>query len=226
LHVRFGQYGDVVRKFTVLFACVVLAASVGAVAGRTSSDSSAVTCGGEHRWDVKTLSDPDADQVRYDTPKRHTIRFLLNRDDPGVGKHTPRDPDGKHVELTVYHLVGVRLVEALMEKDADIHLVISSKYPDEHMIVEFPNVLCKGAKSSDHKDEMEQARSDFATLCGLEGWAKRTTPAARKSLSGTAALIGVGFFDLSHGGEQHGVAENNIELHPVLAFSAENCHVE
>jgi hypothetical protein len=73
---------------------------------------------------------------------------------------------------------------------------------------------------------MEQARSDFATLCGLEGWAKRTTPAARKSLSGTAALIGVGFFDLSHGGEQHGVAENNIELHPVLAFSAENCHVE
>ena len=226
MHVRFGRYGEVVRKFPALFAFVIAAAAVAAFAGRTSSGSSAVACGGEHRWDVKTLSDPDAGKVRFDTPKRHTIRFLLSRDDPGVGQHTPRDPDGKHVELTVYHLVGVRLVEALIEKDADIHLVISSRYADEHMIVEFPNIVCKGAKDSDHMAEMKQARDDFATLCGLESWANRTTRASRKLLSGTAAMLGVGFFDLEHGTPQLGVADNNIELHPVLAFSAENCHVE
>ena len=215
-----------VRKFTLLFAFVVLASSVGVVAGRPSSGSPAATCGGEHRWDVKTLSDTDADQVRYDTPKRHTLRYLLNRTDPGVKKDTPRDPDGRHVELTVYHMVGVRLVDSRIEEDGDIHLVIRSKYPDEQMIVEFPNVLCKGAKSSAHKDEMAQARSDFATLCGLDSWAKRIKRASPKDLSGTAALLGVGFFDLEHSTPQSGVAPNNIELHPVLAFSAEDCHVE
>jgi hypothetical protein len=224
LLVRFGQYGEVVRKFTVLVAFVVAAASVGAVAGRTSS--SAVTCGGEHRWDVKTLSDADADKVRYDAPKRHTIRYLINRPDPVVGAHTPRDPDGRHVELTVYHLVGVRLVDARIEEDGDIHLVIRSKYADEQMIVEFPNVLCKGAKSSAHKDEMKQARTDFAELCGLESWATRIKRASPQELSGAAALLGVGFFDLKHSTPQSGVAPNNIELHPVLAFSAEDCHLE
>jgi len=37
-------------------------------------------------------------------------------------------------------------------------------------------------------------------------------------------LEGVGFFDLKHGRPQVGVAANNIELHPVLKFGAENCH--
>ena len=174
---------------------------------------------------MKTLSDDDADKVHYDTPKRHSIRYLITREDPVVGADTPRDPDGKHVELTVYHLVGVRLVDARIEEDGDIHLVIRSKYEDEQMIVEFPNTLCKGAKKSAHKAEMKQARDDFATLCGLETWATRTKKAAPKDLSGTAAIVGVGFFDLKHGTPQSGVAPNNIELHPALEFSGEDCHV-
>ena len=214
-----------VRKLFALLLSAVVVAAVSAPAPRSSSTSATASCGGEHRWDVKTLSDDDADKVRYDTPRRHSIRYLITRDDPGVHKDTPRDPDGKHVELTVYHLVGVRLVDARIEEDGDIHLVIRSKYPDEQMIVEFPNILCKGAKKSDHKAEMEQARTDFATLCGLASWATRITRASPKDLSGTAALVGVGFFDLKHSTPQSGVAPNNVELHPVLEFSAEDCRV-
>jgi hypothetical protein len=41
------------------------------------------------------------------------------------------------------------------------------------------------------------------------------------SLSGTAVVNGVGFFDFKHG--QRGVAPNAIELHPALGFSSSNC---
>ena len=38
-----------------------------------------------------------------------------------------------------------------------------------------------------------------------------------KSISGTATITGVAFFDFKHG--QTGVAPNAIELHPVVSFS-------
>jgi hypothetical protein len=212
-------------RLAVAAAAIVTAAfSTVLVARSTAAPARALLCGGDHRWDVKTLSDtPGANLVRYDTPKRHTIEYLTGRVDPHVGTHTARDPDGKHVELTVYRVAGAQVVNARIEEDGDIHLVIADKY-DRKMIVEFPNTLCKGAKDSEHVDEMKQARDDFASLCGVPTWRTRTTKAKPRDLTGTAALEGVGFFDLPHGTPQVGVAPNNIELHPVLRFSAENCH--
>jgi hypothetical protein len=172
---------------------------------------------------VKTLSDSRASRVRFASPRRRTIRYLLGKIDPHVRADTLRDADGSHVEITVYHLVGVRLVDARIEEDGDIHLVIRSKYASEQMIVEFPNVACRGARVSAHRDEMELARADFATECGLDAWATRQKRASPKPLRGTASIVGVGFFDLEHPRPQTGVAGNNIELHPVLQFSSENC---
>jgi hypothetical protein len=202
----------------------LVVAAVSAPALRSSATSAAATCGGSQRWAVKTLSDTDADKVDYAAPSRKTIHFLITRPDPGAHKNSPRDPDGKHVELTVYHLVAVHLVEARIEDDGDIHLVIGNHVTAAHMIVEFPNTLCKGASVSAHKAEMEQARTNFATLCGLPTWATRFQKTSPKQLSGFASLEGVGFFDLPHPIPQSGVAPNNIELHPVLQFSATNCH--
>ncbi len=44
-------------------------------------------------------------------------------------------------------------------------------------------------------------------------------------LKGSATIVGVAFFDLSHNGKskQHGVAKNNFELHPVLSFTKPTC---
>ena len=208
----------------IALAAIALVVSATALSARSPAASSrALLCGGDHRWDVKTLSDTDADLVRFDAPKRHTIKYLTSRIDPHVGAHTARDPDGKHVELKVYRVIGAQVVDARIEEDGDIHLVISDKY-DRKMIVEFPNTVCKGAKVSAHKDEMKQARDDFATLCRVPTWSTRTKKASPRELTGSASLEGVGFFDLKHGTPQVGVAPNNIELHPVLRFSAENCH--
>jgi hypothetical protein len=217
------QYVAVVRTLALLLTFV--AAAVVAAAARTTPAAQSKLCGGEERWGIKTLSDSRADRVHFDTPKRHTIHYLLSKRDPHVVPATPRDVDGSHVEVTVYHLVGVRLVDARIEVDGDIHLVVRSKYPGDRMIVEFPNVACKGARVSKHEPEMEQARSDFATLCGLDAWATRKLRTAPKKLAGTASIVGVGFFDLKHPTPQSGVAPNNIELHPVLQFSSEGCHV-
>lgn len=203
---------------------MLAAAALGAFAARTSSGSPAKKlCGGEDRWKVKTLSDSRVDRIHFETPKRHSIHYLITRPDPHVRAKTLRDEDGSHVELTVYHLVGVRLVDARIEEDGDIHLVIRSKYLSEQMIVEMPNVACKGARVSTHKAELEEARFDFATRCGLEAWDTRTRQASPKKLVGTASIVGVGFFDLKHPRPQSGVAPNNIELHPLLQFSSENC---
>jgi hypothetical protein len=42
-------------------------------------------------------------------------------------------------------------------------------------------------------------------------------------LKGSATITGVAFFDVKHNNPQHGVAPNNIELHPVLRFSYPTC---
>ena len=205
---------------------VLAASGFGLLAARRSSGSQAKLCGGEERWKIKTLSDRCVGRVNFDAPKRHSIHYLITREDPHVRGDTLRDEDGSHVEVTVYHLVGVRLVDASIEEDGDIHLVIRSKYANEQMIVEFPNVACKGARESMHKDETERARTDLATQCGLDAWAARKNRASPKPLVGKASIVGVGFLDLKHPQPQSGVAPNNIELHPVLQFSAENCGLQ
>jgi hypothetical protein len=42
-----------------------------------------------------------------------------------------------------------------------------------------------------------------------------------RTLTATATISGVGFFDKSHG--QGGGAVNGVELHPVLRFSSSTC---
>ena len=62
---------------------------------------------------------------------------------------------------------------------------------------------------------MRQARADLASACGGEAGSSPVT------LTGTATITGVGFFDVIHG--QTGVAPNGIELHPALTFASTNC---
>src|SRR6266511_829192 len=135
-----------------------------------------------------------------------------------IGKHTPRMPG---VERTKYVLTDVALVEAKVEGDQDVHLAIQDKQgePTDHMIVEFPNVACNVNAPTRYKNQIAKARSDVVDLtreCRTgfkKGWAQ-FRPGT------TATIRGVGFFDLVHGSELLGVTENEVELHPVLAFHA------
>jgi len=178
----------------------------------------AVLCGGSNRWDVKTLFDlrgVDAPKLKRNAERR-TINYLVTQEHGPIGKHTPRLPS---VERTMYVLTDGALLEAKVEDDQDVHLAIQDKQgePTDHMIVEFPNVACNVNAPTRYKNQMAQARSDVVDLtreCRTgfkKGWAQFAEGA-------TATIRGVGFFDLVHGSELRGVAENEVELHPVLAF--------
>jgi hypothetical protein len=167
-------------------------------------------CGVE-RWSVKTLSDSGASRVRF-SPKDTTVSALRGKPSPGVGRSDPRITG---VETTTYR-VTAELVEAKLEDDRDIHLVIGvPDHRSQTMIVEFPDTRCKGAKQSKKRTAMQRARAAFERACG--------SPSASsfRRLTGTATITGVGFFDVKHG--QTGIAPNAIELHPVLRYRSGGC---
>jgi hypothetical protein len=64
---------------------------------------------------------------------------------------------------------------------------------------------------------MRLARKKFEDRCG------RPPHGSFRPLEGSATITGVAFFDVKHSNPQHGVALNNIELHPVLRFSYPTC---
>jgi len=181
----------------------------GASAASESEAEAAGQCGVE-RWEIKTLTDPDAGDVHF-RPRHTTIRHLRRLDRPSsVGHSSPRI--APH-ELRVYRVHG-KLITAKLEEDSDFHLVVSvPKHRAKTMIVEFPARHCTaGAK---HRSDMTRARRKFIEACG------RPSSSSFTDLRGRAVLAGVGFWDFFH--NQTGVAPNVFELHPVLSFKSANC---
>jgi hypothetical protein len=166
-----------------------------------------VQCG-EERWPVKTLSDQEAARVNF-TPVGSSVAALRSLAAPAP---LPQSSRIAPTELTVF-AVTAQVVEMKLEEDDDIHLVIAE--PGDAaatMITEFPDAnQCSGAVASANAQEMRTARAALVAVFGQPSSSQFTT------LSGTATLTGVGFFDFLHG--QTGVAPNGIELHPVLGFT-------
>jgi hypothetical protein len=199
------------KKMIIL---VVLVTSVLAGLLVTTSRSGAAppppNCKGT-RWAVKTLSDKRSRLVNT-TPRARTVR-ALRKLHPPRRRSRRRSVRIRGVETTTYR-VKVLLVEAKIQGDGDIHLVIADlKVPARTMIVEFPDAAC--TTQSKFKTRMTQAHSAILAQCGV------LPHAGFRKLTGTATVSGVGFFDTVHG--QPGVAPNGIELHPVLGFNSDSC---
>ncbi len=185
---------------------ILTAVLVASLIGWSAPPALALTCG-VWRWPVKTLSDPKAGDVHY-SPASTSVDHLRSLPAPaGLDSTTPRLPG---VEMATYRL-KVQLVEAVIEDDRDVHLVIApTGRRSRTMIVEFPDTTCNGAKQSKKKAAMKAARASFFNACGTIGTSFVT-------LHGKTTITGVGFFDEIHG--QTGVAPNGIELHPALSFA-------
>jgi hypothetical protein len=192
-------------------SALLLAAVWAAGATPTPAVADAAPKCGVARWQIKTLSDTLATQVNY-KPKATTIR-TLRRKRPSfkVSMLTPRLKGT--IEMRVWRLRNVRLVDARRSEDRDIHLVIEDT-AGRSMIVEFANPECDGAVASSKRAAMRRARDALIEACG-------SIPTSFVELQGRATIEGVGFFDEVHG--QRGVAPNGVELHPVLRFSSSNC---
>ena len=196
-------------------AVTVLIASLTAVAlaqppKPVGGGGSGGACGVE-RWSVKTLQDPAGRALNLSRGTKTTVpklRALPVRRGPGGSR-------GRGVESTVYE-VRARLVEAKIEEDSDIHLVIRSLTSSGTMIVELPLApSCTPGATNGAKTRMRNARSAFVAACGVPSASSFT------KLTGKATIRGVGFFDFIHG--QTGVAPSGIELHPVLRFINATC---
>jgi hypothetical protein len=160
---------------------------------------------------VKTLSDGRADQVKL-TPQIATVRGLnkLTRPRKKLAIDTPRF---KRVESTSYHMIAT-LVKAKRSEDRDVYVVIRDRETKAILIVEFPDVMCRGAAKSS-VSKMKAARVEFAAACEGE-------PGTNfHALQGEARIEGVAFWDKDHA--QAGNAQNFIELHPALSFESADC---
>jgi hypothetical protein len=171
------------------------------------------------RWNVKTLTDPDAGKIDP-TLKDTTVHDLVHLP---YAQHVPKDlpraggPTFTPVELTTYR-IHVKLKRwKISADDGDIHLVVHDPATEESMIVEFPDPKCTVKASDAQRKEMTDARLAIESSCP-----GNTLRKSFHELAGEATITGVGFFDKNHG--QNGVAvPNAIELHPALSFAGADC---
>jgi hypothetical protein len=130
-----------------------------------------------------------------DRPKLHavkaaTIAQLINEPKP-----VPLPGTRAPFEFNVFK-VNAKVTQIIGEDDGDLHIVISDG--THTMIAEAPTADCNAAATPYRRKQMKDAR-DAVKIC-----------------DNNAQLIGVAFFDFFH--HQTGVAPNEIELHPILAF--------
>jgi hypothetical protein len=164
------------------------------------------TACGVERWPVKVLADTDVASVNFDAVQETVADLVALPAPDSLPGHNRIAP----VELTTYALTA-NLVEARAEDDGDIHLVIADPTTADTMIVELPDATdCALTTDFGLVVQMQSARDDYVATFGLPSRERFT------GISGTALVVGVGFFDFLHG--QTGVAPNGIELHPLLGF--------
>lgn len=191
------------RLVLLLFLAAAITISFASAGGPTTVRAQ-TSCGVE-RWPVKTLSDNDVSQVDFADAVPETVADLVQYTPPGV---FPQRNRVAPVEDTVF-TVTAYAVEAKVEPDSDIHLILADPNTGDTMIAELPDAdNCALTTDPSLVAAMDSARNTFLAAYGLPS-SYGFTP-----LSGVVQVTGVGFWDNEHG--QRGVAPNGIELHPVL----------
>ncbi|MCL4212699.1 MAG: hypothetical protein KJZ74_02175 [Gemmatimonadales bacterium] len=180
------------RSGLVLFTlAAVLAAMLAAPAtlGAQRTDR----CGGITRWPVKVLIDDDTARVDH-TPRLTTVGALLMLPRPEETRpRRARLP----LERWTFRVRAVLLETRPSQDDGDLHLILGDPVDTRLMMVaEIPDSVC--ALDS-------RFASDYAE-------ARRVVH--RIPIGEEIDVTGVAFWDSDHG--QRGMAENGIELHPVL----------
>lgn len=152
----------------------------------------------------------DSDATRIDfTPRHSTVTELTSILAPNKLEEEERSDAEKRVYSVEAVLLGWK-VEDGAKGDHDFHLVLADPNDlSRTMIAEVPSGECQGACSSLQAEKFAAVRQALtARLAAPEAHFRRFTPAW------IVRVEGVGFFDVFHG--QIGVAENCIELHPLL----------
>ena len=129
-----------------------------------------------------------------DRPTLHTAKTATIAQLIVVPKPVPLPGTRPPYEFSQFKVTAA-VTKVIPEADGDLHLVISDG--THTMIAEAPTATCNTGATTYRRNQMKNAR------------------AAVKVCTHTQ-LTGVAFFDFFH--HQTGVAPNEIELHPLLAF--------
>jgi hypothetical protein len=129
-----------------------------------------------------------------DKPVLHSVQTGTIAQLIAEPKPSPLPSTRAPFELNVFRLTA-KVTKIIGEADGDLHLVISDG--THTMIAEAPVFECTVGATAYRRTQMKNARA-AVRLCD------------------SAELTGAAFFDFFH--HQTGVAPNEIELHPLLAF--------
>jgi hypothetical protein len=168
------------------------------------------------RWDIKTGGGADASSIDAAATTPTAIADLTS-----VAAPASWPPPGRVApqETTIWAL-DATLVGYKLEQDQDYHLVLSDQNQTT-LIVEIPDPADVDP-SSLFKDQITSARQAFDARFGLQMQALRALAQPGQpapmivQVQIPVHVTGIGFFDFIHG--QTGVAQNGIELHPVLSI--------
>lgn len=200
----------------LLLAGAAAAALINVLGARGEHLRTQLACG-KARWDVKTLADPDASNVSLGAIKAGVADLAALPAPAHIPNTLPRQTGFGRVEFHTFRVKADLYGWKRSADDNDVHLVIQGPRSTKTMIVEFPNADCiPAATPASLRARMVTARASLMSAC-----ASVPFTATFRRLSGSATIVGVGFFDRKH--HQTGVADNAIELHPVLKFSSANC---
>src|SRR4030095_1922908 len=181
--------------YTLLFA-----AAAENIGGKDSDNK----CGGEERWNVKVVTDPNADKARSgfeETTIADLIKIDTKKPENKYGEDKPR----MEIETHLYKIRHCFITDVLRENDNDLHLVIEDG-AGNHMIAEIPDPKCSEAQKSDWIGNFEEARNTLVQF-------------SNNYRHFMFSITGFLFVDKKHG--QTGRAPNNVELHPIIEIKKE-----
>ena len=196
--------------FVILVICLIIAVLLYRNLRHTSTHTTQINCGehcGTERWQIKTASDAEAASINP-APQSSSIADLVRLPAPSESGDTRSEAE-KYVYSVEAILLGWK-AETGEHGDRDYHLVLADPdNPDRTMIAEVPSSDCANACSSSYLQKFLQARQSLLIhFPEPHAQFRYFAPAWR------VRVEGMGFFDMFH--RQKGVAENCIELHPVV----------
>jgi hypothetical protein len=148
--------------------------------------STASNCGGQERWDIKTLTDKDVKTVNF-TPKPATVSMMVKLKTFVAKRSTPR----QNVEKQVYRVRAI-VKDYFKEADGDIHVVLQDiNNPNITMIAELPDPNCDRVSSSLYEPQFVKSKNFFI---------------GNVQKGKVYTFVGVAFCDIAHPTPQRGVA--------------------
>ncbi len=165
----------------------------------------AANCGGVERWGQKVLVDTATNSINW-TPDTISVSKFDSLITYPPNSNAPRTAP---IEFRTF-AIHCRVVAKRDETDSDYHLQMYDGVLNG--IAEIPDPSCAGAATSAWVNNFIEARNFADKYMGV---------GTNYSVSiGRVIITGVAFVDPPHG--QTGVAQNNLELHPVTNLVFEN----